>query len=72
MSEHRGYAERDVLTEPSGEHFTKRGHNVAHLKGQLLEKVKNMDPLVPMSREAIFIKKSLTLSEMGGIRKHEN
>jgi hypothetical protein len=57
MSEHRDYPKRDVLTEPSGEHFTKRGHNVAHLKGQVLEKVKNRDPFVLKSREAMLIKK---------------
>ena len=28
MSEHRDYPKRDVDTESSGQHFTKRGHNV--------------------------------------------
>jgi hypothetical protein len=53
----RDYPKRDVLTEPSGEHFTKRGHNVAHLKGQVLEKVKNRNQFVLKSKEAMLIKK---------------
>ena len=56
MSEHRDYPKRDVLTEPSGEHFTQRGHSVAHLKGQVLEKVKNKDPFVLKAREHLLIK----------------
>ena len=38
MGEHRDYVKCDVLTEPSGEHFNSRGHTVAHLKGQVIEK----------------------------------
>ena len=36
LSEHRYYLKYDVTT-PSGSHFTKRGHNVSHLKGLVLE-----------------------------------
>ena len=57
LSEHRDYPKRDVLTEPSGEHFSKRGHSVAHLKGQVLEKVKSKDPFVLKARESFLIKK---------------
>ena len=57
FSEHRDYPKRDVLTEPSGEHFTQRGHNVAHLRGQVLEKVKSRDPYVLRARESFLIKK---------------
>ena len=46
MGEHRDYVKRDVLTEPSGEHFNSRGHTVAHLKGQVIEKVRSKDPYV--------------------------
>ena len=42
MSEHRDYPKRDVLTEPSGEHFTKRGYNVGESQ--------NRDPYVLKSR----------------------
>ena len=45
------------MTEPSGEHFTKRGHNVSHLKGLILERVKNPDPFVLKAREHLFIRK---------------
>ena len=57
LAEHRDYPKRDVLTEPSGEHFTKRGHNVAHLKGLVLEKVRNADPFILKAREHLLIRK---------------
>ena len=57
MGEHRDYPKRDVITEPAGEHFTKRGHSVADMKGQVLEKVKNSDPYVLRARESMLIRK---------------
>ena len=57
LAEHRDYPKRDVLTEPSGEHFTKRGHNVAHLKGLVLEKVRSPDPFILKAREHLLIRK---------------
>ena len=57
MGEHRDYVKRDVLTEPSGEHFNTRGHSVADLKGQVLEKVRSVDPYILRAREAMLIKK---------------
>ena len=57
FAEHRDYPKRDVVTEPSGEHFTKRGHSVADLKGQVLEKVKNKDRFVLKARESYLISK---------------
>ena len=39
MGEHRDYVKRYIVSEPSGEHFSKPGHIVAHLKGQVLEKL---------------------------------
>ena len=57
MGEHRDYPKRDQLTEPSGEHFNKRGHSVSDLKGQVLEKVRSKDPFVLRARESMLIKK---------------
>ena len=57
LGEHRDYPKRDVITEPAGEHFTQRGHSVADLKGQVLEKVKNSDPYVFRARESMLIRK---------------
>ena len=57
FSDHRDYIKRGILTEPSGEHFSKDGHNVSHLKGLILEKVKNKDPYILKSREHMYIKK---------------
>ena len=55
LSEHRDYPKRDVITEPSGLHFTKPGHNVSHLRGLVLEMVRNKDPYILKSREHLFI-----------------
>ena len=57
MGEHRDYVKRDIVTESSGEHFSKPGHTVAHLKGQVLEKVKSKDPFVLRARESLLIQK---------------
>ena len=57
MSEHRDYPKRDIDTEPSGQHFTKRGHNVSDMRGLVLEEVKSKDPFVLRARESILIKK---------------
>ena len=57
MGEHRDYAKRDVLTEPAGEHFNQPGHTVADLKGQVIEKVKNLDPFILRARESQLIRK---------------
>ena len=59
ISEHKlsDYPKRDVITEPAGEHFTQRGHSVADMKGQVLEKVKNSDPYVLRARESMLIRK---------------
>ena len=45
LSEHRAYPNRDVVTEPSGAHFTQPGHNLAHLNG-VVSQVRNPDPFV--------------------------
>ena len=57
MGEHRDYAKRDVLTEPAGEHFNQRGQTVVDMKGQVLEKVKNLDPFILRARESQLIRK---------------
>ena len=67
LAEHRDYPKRDIYTEPSGGHFTKPGHNVAHLKGLVLEKVRSEDPFILKSREHLLIKKSRNREESSGI-----
>ena len=57
LAEHRDYPKRDVVTEPSGGHFTKRGHNVSDLKGLVLEQVRSRDPFILKSREHMLIQK---------------
>ena len=57
LSEHRDYPKRDVVTKPFSAQFTQPGHNVSHLKGVVLEKVRNEDPFIFKSREHLLIKK---------------
>ena len=57
LAEHRDYPKRNVITEPSGFHFNQPGHTVAHLKGLVLEKVRNQDPFVLKAREHLLLQK---------------
>jgi hypothetical protein len=57
MGEHRGYTKRDVVKEPSGEHFTKKKHTVADMKGQVLEKVRSKDTFILRARESMLNRK---------------
>ena len=43
MAEHRDYPKQELITEPSGFHFTQPGHTVAHLKGLVLENTASSD-----------------------------
>ena len=43
--------------QPAGEHFTTKGHSVAHLKGMVVEQVSNRDPFVLEAREKFFIQR---------------
>ena len=38
------------MKKPSGYHFNQAGHDVSHLKGLVLEKVKSSDPFVLRDR----------------------
>ena len=58
LAEHRDYPKRDIITEPSGDHFTQPGHNVSHMKGAVLEKVRSKDPYILKAREHLYIQKS--------------
>ena len=58
LSDHHDYPKRDVITEPSWEHFTLRGHSVQNLKGMVLETVKSKDTFVLRARESLLIKKT--------------
>ena len=46
-----------MLDKPSGFHFNQSGHNVSHLCGIVLEKVKSPDPFVLRAREFLYIQK---------------
>ena len=55
MSEHRDYSKRDIGTEPSGKHLTKRGYNVSDMRVLVLEQVKSKDPFVLRAQKSIQI-----------------
>ena len=57
FSDHRDYVKRGVTNEPSGEHFSSTGHDVSHMKGLVLEKVRDQDPYVLKAREHMYIQK---------------
>ena len=46
FSEHRDYVMREVLEQPSGEHFNKTGLSVHDLEGLVIEKVHSRDLLM--------------------------
>ena len=48
---------REILTEPSGEHFNSPGHTIADIEGLVIEKVKKKDPVILKAREHMMIQK---------------
>ena len=60
LGEHRDYIKSDNVSQPSGEHFSQKGHSIADLKGMVLEQVTSKDPFVLNVREKMFIKKFKT------------
>ena len=57
FAEHKQYVKSQDTKKPSGHHFNQAGHDLSHLKGLVLEKVKSHDPFVLRAREFIFIEK---------------
>ena len=57
VSEHISYVRREVLSEPSGSHFNSGSHNVSHLHGCVLEKIRSQDPFISVAREHYLIQK---------------
>ena len=69
LTEFQDYPKRDVLTEPSGEHFNQPGHGVHHLRGQAIEKVRNKDPYVLKAREHMLIQNLIHLEKLANREK---
>ena len=57
LGEHKQNVRSKNLDTPSGYHFSQPGHNVSHLAGLVLEKVKSSDPFVLRAREFLHIQK---------------
>ena len=60
LAERQDYLKHDIKTEPSESYFTKRYHNVSHLKGLVLEQIENSDPLTLKRQEHLLIQKLST------------
>ena len=54
---HISYVRQGKLKEPSGKHFNKPGHNLEHMKGLLIERVRSNDPVTLKMREEYYIDK---------------
>ena len=57
LAEHKQYVKSRITDKPTGNHFTKTGHDLSHLAGLVLEEVKSSDPFVLRAREFMFIQK---------------
>ena len=57
MADHKTYISSNNLTQPTGAHFNKPGHNLANMKFTVLEKVKKNNELYRKEREHYLIKK---------------
>ena len=56
-SEHLQYIRSQVITQPSGEHFNMKAHDISHIQGLAIEHVKSTDPFVLRAREWRLIQK---------------
>ena len=57
FAEHRGYVNNRVLSQPTGYHFNKPGHDINNMTITVLEKVKTKDELYRREREKHLINK---------------
>ena len=57
FGQHRGYVRNKKLDKSTGEHFNKPGHQIAHMKITILEKIKSNDAQLRKTRETYYIQK---------------
>ena len=57
LGEHKQNVRRKNIETPRGFHFNLPDHDVSHLAGLVLEKVKSNDPFVLRAREFLYIQK---------------
>ena len=55
FSEHRGYVNRKILSQPTGQHFNSPGHSISDMKITVIEKIKKNDKSYRDERETYFI-----------------
>ena len=55
FADHRGYVNRKVLSQPTGQHFNLPGHDISDMKISILEKVKKSDKIYREEREKYLI-----------------
>lgn len=54
---HISYVRTEKTSEVSGEHFPQKGHKLEHMKGLLIEKAHNPDPVALSVREKYYVNK---------------
>ena len=57
ISEHLGYIRNNKLSQPTGYHFNKPGHNISNLSVTIIEKVKKKEMTYRKERETYLIRK---------------
>ena len=55
FSEHRGYVNRKIISQPTGQHFNSPGHSISDMKVTVIEKIKKTDKMYREERETYFI-----------------
>lgn len=55
MKEHRGYIRNKMLSEPTGEHFNRPGHDISHFSCTIIEKCDFFSKPFRVRREQVFI-----------------
>ena len=55
FSEHKGYVNRKIISQPTGQHFNSPGHSISDMKITIIEKIKKTDQTYREERETYFI-----------------
>ena len=63
ITEHKGYINNKILSQPTGQHFNLPGHSISNMKIAIIEKVKKPDTFYRKEREKYHIRKFNTFYE---------
>ena len=57
ISEHRDYIKNKDMSQPVGNHFNLRGHNLSDMRATIVEKVFSTDKFIREEKESMWIRK---------------